>query len=51
MLLTLIAAVYLAVSLPLLALLWLLLAWPMRAPGRYDLPAAPAGVADAKAAS
>ena len=32
-------------------LLWLLLAWPMRAPGRYDLPAAPAGVADAKAAS
>ena len=34
-----------------LMLLWLLLAWPMRAPGRYDLPAAVAGVADAKAAS
>jgi MFS family permease len=34
-----------------LMLLWLLLAWPMRAPGRYDLPAAPTGVADAKAAS
>jgi MFS family permease len=34
-----------------LMLLWLLLAWPMRAPGRYDQPAAPAGVADAKAAS
>jgi predicted MFS family arabinose efflux permease len=34
-----------------LMLLWLLLAWPMRAPGRYDLPAATAGVADAKAAS
>jgi MFS family permease len=34
-----------------LMLLWLLLAWPMRAPGRYDLPVTPAGVADAKAAS
>ena len=34
-----------------LMLLWLLLAWPMRAPGRYDQPAAPAIVADASAAS
>jgi predicted MFS family arabinose efflux permease len=34
-----------------LMLLWLLLAWPMRAPGRYDQPAAPAAVADASAAS
>ena len=34
-----------------LMLLWLLLAWPMRAPGRYDQPAAPATVADASAAS
>ena len=34
-----------------LMLLWLLLAWPMRAPGRYDQPAAPAAVTDASAAS
>jgi MFS family permease len=34
-----------------LMLLWLLLAWPMRAPGRYDQPAAPAAVAEASAAS